>query len=182
MKIEKCDIEGLLIIELDIFKDERGFFVEKFNEAKFIDLGIQHKFVQDNHSRSLPNVIRGLHMQINPSQGKLVSVAKGKILDIAVDARPSSKTFGQYFTIELSDINGKMLWIPAGFLHGFSVISESETDVLYKVNGLYNPAGEIGVKWNDPELNINWLVSNPIVSSKDNNLGSFKEYKEKYGI
>src|SRR3954470_10400728 len=117
MKIESTNIEGLKVIQLDVWKDKRGFFIERFNMEKFQEMGLSEQFVQDNHSRSLPGVLRGLHFQSEPDQGKLVGVLRGKIWDVAVDIRPHSKTFGKSFGIELSDENAKLLWIPAGFAH-----------------------------------------------------------------
>jgi dTDP-4-dehydrorhamnose 3,5-epimerase len=177
MKITKCEIEGLLIIELNIFKDDRGFFTERYNEEKFHSLGINANFVQDNHSRSIPGVVRGLHCQYSPVQSKLVGAIKGSIWDVAVDIRPNSPTYGKYFATELSDKNGKLLWIPGGFAHGFCVLGDEEADVLYKVDALYNQASERGVLWSDPELAIDWPVKNPILADKDKKMPSFAEYK-----
>lgn len=177
MKIQKTPIKDLLVVELDVHGDERGFFVERFHEEKFASLGLPTHFPQDNHSRSAPNVLRGVHYQHQPAQGKLVGVIRGKIWDVAVDIRPESNTFGQYFGIELDDINGKLLWIPPGFAHGFCVTSDSITDVYYKTSATYNPEGESGISWNDPELNIDWPLKNPIISSRDTNQQSFNTYK-----
>lgn len=178
MKVIETPIADLKVIELDIFKDNRGFFIERFNEAKYQAAGLPITFPQDNHSRSSPNVLRGLHLQPEPPQGKLVGVLRGKIYDVAVDVRPNSKTFGKYFGIELSDTNGKLLWIPQGFAHGFCVLGDEEADVLYKVSNLYNPKGEIGIKWDDTEINISWPIKNPIVSDRDKALKTFAEYKK----
>lgn len=178
MRIIETKLEGVLIIELDVFKDNRGFFTERFNEKKFSDAGLPTEFPQDNHSRSAPGVIRGLHMQHTPPQGKLVGAISGSIYDVAVDVRPNSKTFGQYVGVELSGDNGKLLWIPGGFAHGFSVTGSSHADVYYKVTALYNKEGEIGIKYDDPELAINWGVKTPIVSDRDKQMMSFSEYKK----
>ena len=167
MKIQKTPIKDLLIVELEVHGDERGFFVERFQKEKFAELGLPTDFPQDNHSRSAPNVLRGVHYQHTPAQGKLVGVVKGKIWDVAVDIRPNSTTFGEYFGIELDDVNGKLLWIPPGFAHGFCVLSNNVTDVYYKVTATYNPEGESGIAWNDPELNIDWPIKNPIISSRE---------------
>jgi dTDP-4-dehydrorhamnose 3,5-epimerase len=182
MKISELEIKGLILIELPIYKDNRGFFIERFNASKFADAGLPHQFMQDNHSYSTPNVIRGLHAQFTPPQGKLVGVARGNILDIAVDIRPFSPTFGQHVAIELSAENGRLLWVPGGeFAHGFCTLGDEPADVFYKVDSLYNPGGEVGIKWNDPDLNIKWPVKNPIVSQRDQeNSISFAEYKQKY--
>lgn len=178
MKVTELEIEGLKLIELKTFHDSRGFFVERFNFETFKKLGMPTEFKQDNHSRSKPKVIRGLHFQHTEPQGKLVGVIRGKIWDVAVDLRQNSKTFGKYFSVELSDENQRVLWIPAGFAHGFCVLGESEADVLYKVDVTYNTKGELGIKWNDPGLNIPWPVKDPIVSEKDQVLASFADYKE----
>jgi dTDP-4-dehydrorhamnose 3,5-epimerase len=175
MKITTCFIEGLKIIELDAYKDSRGFFVERFNKKTFADNGLPTEFIQDNFSRSIPGVIRGLHYQNNPSQSKLVGCIKGRIWDVALDIRKGSPTFGKYFAIELSQDNYKLLYIPAGFAHGFCVLGNEEADVHYKVDGIYNKAGEGGIIFNDPDLGIEWPVENSIVSDKDKVLPRFKE-------
>jgi dTDP-4-dehydrorhamnose 3,5-epimerase len=180
MKIYDTGLEGLKIIELKVFADERGFFNERYVEKNFEQLGIKNKFVQDNHSRSATGVIRGLHYQKNPDQAKLVSCISGRILDVAVDIRSNSSTFGKHFSIELSGENGLMLFVPAGFAHGFSVISQKDADVLYKVDGYYNKAGEGGIIFNDPKLNIDWKVAenHSVVSEKDLKLATFLEYSK----
>ena len=175
MKIINTFIKDLKIIELDIYHDERGFFVERFNEQKFKELGIATNFVQDNSSRSMPRVIRGLHYQNNPDQAKLVGCTSGRIWDVAVDIRSDSATFGKYFAIELSGENGKLLYIPAGFAHGFCVLGDENADVTYKVDGFYSKEGEGGIIYNDPTLAINWPIKNPIISEKDTKLPSFKD-------
>mgnify|MGYP001302107858 CR=1 FL=1 len=119
MKISKCDIEGLLVVELDLYGDSRGFFVERFNKSRFEEHGLPTSFPQDNHSRSAPGVLRGLHYQFSPQQGKLVGVTRGRVWDVAVDVRQGSKTFGQHFGVELTGENGKLFWMPPGFAHGF---------------------------------------------------------------
>ncbi len=181
MKIENTFIEGLKIIELNIYKDSRGFFVERFNKKTFADHALPTEFIQDNFSRSLPGVIRGLHYQNNPSQAKLVGCVRGRIWDVAVDIRKNSPTFGKYFGIELSGDNGKLLYIPAGFAHGFCVIGEEEADVHYKVDGLYNKDGEGGLIYNDKELNISWPLDKPIVSEKDKTLPTFAQFCKNIG-
>jgi dTDP-4-dehydrorhamnose 3,5-epimerase len=178
LKIQTTPLKDLLVVELDVYGDERGFFSEKFHKEKFAELGLPTEFSQDNHSRSSPNVLRGLHCQHTPPQGKLVGVIRGKIWDVAVDIRPDSKTFGKYFAIELDDISGKLLWIPAGFAHGFCVTSKDITDVYYKTTATYNASGEIGIAWNDAELNIDWPIKNPIISARDIDQQSFKNYKQ----
>ncbi|MFT6332638.1 MAG: dTDP-4-dehydrorhamnose 3,5-epimerase [Lentimonas sp.] len=177
MKITNTPIADLKIIELDIFNDDRGFFVERFNQQKFADLGLPIDYFQDNFSRSIPGVIRGLHFQNNPTQAKLVGCIRGKIWDVAVDIRKNSPTFGQHFGIELSGENGKLLYVPAGFAHGFCVLGDEAADVAYKVDNPYSPSGDGGIAFDDVDLAINWPVKNPIVSQKDQNLQSFKEYQ-----
>ncbi len=166
-------IEGLYIIQLEIFSDNRGFFVERYNREKFENLGIKEDFVQDNHSMSYQHVLRGLHAQVG--QGKLVGAINGTIYDVAVDIREGSKTFRKAFGIELSDKNGKLLWIPDGFLHGFQVISET-ANVLYKVTSLYNPKTQFAVCFNDPDIQIDWPNrENAILNERDTNLPTLKE-------
>lgn len=168
MQIIPTEIPEVLIIEPRVFGDDRGFFFESFNEKIFIDkTGIEAQFVQDNHSRSAKNVLRGLHYQIQQVQGKLVRVVAGAIFDIAVDIRKSSPTFGQWVSCELSADNKRQLWIPGGFAHGFLALEEG-TEVLYKTTDYYAPAHERSILWNDPDLAIAWPLSDePIVSAKD---------------
>jgi dTDP-4-dehydrorhamnose 3,5-epimerase len=160
-------LAGVVILEPRVFGDERGFFLESYNEKVFADLGIKEQFVQDNHSGSRRNVVRGLHYQIKQPQGKLVRVVEGEVLDVAVDMRRSSATFGGWEAVRLSGENKRMLWIPVGFAHGFRVTSES-AQVLYKATDYYAPEHERTVAWNDPDLKIDWkLEGEPIVSAKD---------------
>ncbi len=160
-------LPGVFILEPRVFGDDRGFFMESYSERVFAGLGIADRFVQDNHSRSAQNVLRGLHYQIKQPQGKLVRVVEGEILDVAVDLRRSSPTFGKWEGAHLSGENKRMLWIPAGFAHGFRVISPS-AHVLYKATDYYAPEYERTLAWNDPELKIDWkLEGEPLVSSKD---------------
>lgn len=178
MKVTETPLKDLLVVELDVHGDERGFFIERFHREKFAELGLPTDFPQDNHSRSAPNVLRGVHCQHTPPQGKLVGVMRGRIWDVAVDIRPSSATFGKYFGIDLDDTNGKLLWVPPGFAHGFCVTSDDLTDVFYKTTAVYNPSGEAGIAWDDPELAIDWPVKNPIISERDKQQQSFAEYKQ----
>jgi len=168
MKIIHTAIPGLLVIEPKVFGDDRGFFFESFNRKKFAELaGRDVDFVQDNHSRSVKNVLRGLHYQIQHPQGKLVRVVQGAVLDVSVDIRKSSPTFGQHVALELSAENKLMLWIPAGFAHGFSVLTET-AEFLYKTTDYWFPEHERCIRWNDPVLAIDWkLQAAPIVSGKD---------------
>ena len=160
-------LPGVFVLEPRVFGDERGFFLESYNEKALADLGIEDRFVQDNHSRSRRNVLRGLHYQIKSPQGKLVRVVEGEILDVAVDLRRSSPTFGGSEAVRLSGENKRMLWIPKGFAHGFSVKSET-AQVLYKASDYYAPEFERTLTWNDPDLKIDWeLQGEPIISAKD---------------
>lgn len=168
MNIISTKIPDVLIIEPKVFGDERGFFFESFNQKTFDEkTGLNISFVQDNHSKSIKNVLRGLHYQIQHPQGKLVRVISGKVLDIAVDIRQNSPTFTQWVGVELSDENKKQLWIPEGFAHGFLVLSDT-AEVLYKATDYYFPQGDRCIRWNDPDININWnLTESPILSAKD---------------
>ena len=177
MKITPLEIEGLTLIELALHGDHRGFFVERFQLATFEAHGLPTVFAQDNHSRSAPGVLRGLHYQHTPAQGKLVGVIRGRIWDVAVDIRPDSPTFGQSVGMELSDLNGRLLWIPAGFAHGFCVLGDEPADLLYKVGAPYSPQGEGGIAWDDPELAVAWPVADPVVSARDQSLASFADYR-----
>jgi dTDP-4-dehydrorhamnose 3,5-epimerase len=176
MKVKDLALSGLKLVELDVFGDSRGFFVERFHAEKFRALGLPTEFVQDNHSRSAPGVLRGLHYQCRPEQGKLVGCVQGRIWDVAVDLRPESLTFGKHFSVELTDTNGLLVWIPPGFAHGFCVLGDEPAAVLYKVTEPYNPAGEGGIRWNDRDLNIPWPLREPKVSARDGELPSFAEY------
>ena len=174
----KTKLESV-IVEPKVFEDNRGFFMETYKASEFIANGININFFQDNHSKSTKGVIRGLHFQHYPKpQTKLVRCIHGKIFDVAVDIRPDSKNFGKWFGIELSEENKKMLYIPEGFAHGFSVLSD-EAEVLYKASNEYSPEHDAGIRWNDEELNIEWQVKNPLVSQKDKILPTLKEYKNK---
>ncbi len=177
MNIANTLIADLKIVQLDIYQDSRGFFVERFNKKTFAKLGLPTEYFQDNFSYSLPSVIRGLHYQQNPSQAKLVGCSRGRIWDVVVDIRKNSATFGQHFAIELNGENGKMLYIPAGFAHGFCVLGNEPADVMYKVDNQYSKEGDGGIAYNDPDLNIKWPIKDPIVSTKDQALPSFKAYQ-----
>lgn len=178
MKVTRPDIEGLAFIELEIRGDSRGFFTERFHADRFRHSGLPSSFVQDNHSRSAPGVLRGMHFQYDPPQGKLVGVLRGRIWDVVVDIRPQSPTFGLTAGFELSDQKGLVLWIPPGFAHGFCVLGEEPADVLYKVDAYYSEGGEGGIHWADAELAISWPVTDPIVSPKDRSLPSFASYRD----
>lgn len=157
----------VFVLEPRVFGDQRGFFLESYNERAFREVGIGERFVQDNHSSSSKNVLRGLHYQIQHAQGKLVRVIVGEILDVAVDLRRSSPSFGKWEAVRLSGENKRMMWIPVGFAHGFLVTSDS-AHVMYKTTDYYSPEHERTLAWNDPELKIKWqLDEEPIVSAKD---------------
>ncbi len=168
MVLTKSYIEGLYILEPRVFEDARGVFFETFNFQKFKEeIGVEVEFVQDNESISKKNVLRGLHFQIPPhAQGKLVRVVSGRALDVAVDIRKKSATYGQYQLVELSAENKKQFWIPPGFAHGFVALEEN-TIFNYKCTNYYSPVSERTIQWNDPLLNIDWKVSEPIISEKD---------------
>jgi dTDP-4-dehydrorhamnose 3,5-epimerase len=168
MKVIPTAIDGLLVIEPTVFGDDRGFFYESYNQRRFQELtGVRADFVQDNHSRSARNVLRGLHYQIQQAQGKLVRVTLGSVYDVAVDLRKSSPTFGQSYGIELSAENKRQFWIPPGFAHGFLVTSE-HAEFLYKTTDYYAPEHERAILWNDPALGIEWpLDGEPLLSGKD---------------
>jgi len=160
-------LPGVFVLEPRVFRDERGFFFESYNQQIMTDAGVVATFVQDNHSCSSRNVLRGLHYQVKRPQGKLVRVAEGEILDVAVDLRRSSPSFGRWEAVRLSGENNRMLWIPVGFAHGFRVLSE-KAHVLYKATDFYAPEHERMLAWNDPHLKINWeLDGEPVVSAKD---------------
>ena len=180
MKINKTFIEDLLIIEPQLYKDDRGFFYESYNKNN-LDKVINIVFVQDNESKSNKGVVRGLHFQLPPfEQTKLVRCVSGKILDVAVDLRTNSKTYGKSFSVELSCENNKQLFVPKGFAHGFQVLSE-EAIINYKVDEYYNPDSDSGLIWNDKDLSIEWnLDLKPILSKKDLKLISFKEFKSPF--
>ncbi len=167
MKKLETSIPGLLLLEPRAFGDDRGFFLESYNQRTFAELGISEPFVQDNHSYSQKNVIRGLHYQIRQPQGKLVRALLGEILDVALDLRRDSPTFGKWEAFKLSGENKLMLWVPLGFAHGFRVVSQT-VHVLYKTTDFYAPEHERTVAWNDPTLNIDWqLDGEPVISAKD---------------
>lgn len=180
MEVIKTDFNGLFIIKPKVFADERGYFFESFNEDNYHETGINYKFLQDNISKSKVGTIRGLHYQVGDmSQGKLCKVVFGKVLDVAVDIRFGSPTFGKYFSSELSEENHLQLWIPPGFAHGFSVLSE-EAIFSYKCTALYSKNHERAILFNDQELNIKWQVDNPIVSDKDLKAPPFKDIQKDF--
>ena len=166
MKIEKTSLEGLLIIEPRCFRDERGFFLESFQEGRYREVGITDRFVQHNLSRSAARVLRGLHYQVKRPQAQIVTVMRGRIFDVAVDLRPVSATFGKYFGVELSDQGPRQLYMGPGFAHGFCVLSEW-ADIHYNVSRYYDHADESGIAWNDPDIGICWPIDAPNLSLRD---------------
>jgi len=169
MKLIATDIPGLIIIEPDVFQDNRGFFMETHHQNRYAEHGFNDVFVQDNLSYSIKGTLRGLHFQIKHPQAKLVQTITGEIFDVAVDIRPASSTFGKWVGAYLSGENKRQLFIPKGFAHGFCVISET-AHFLYKCTDFYDPKDEGGIIWSDPDINIDWPVKDPLVSSKDNKL------------
>ena len=168
MKVEKTKLDGVLVIKPETFEDTRGFFLESFNKDRYREAGINFDFVQDNHSHSTRGVLRGLHYQKTKPQGKLVRVVRGEVFDVAVDIRNGSKTFGQWEAIMLSEDNKTQFWVPPGFAHGFVVLSET-ADFEYKCTDYYDSSDENSLLWNDPDLDIDWPIKNPILSRKDSN-------------
>lgn len=166
MNIIATALPEVLIVEPRLFGDERGFFVETYQFARYAELGISRPFVQDNMSRSSHGVLRGLHLQNPCSQGKLVSVLRGKVLDVAVDVRFGSPNFGRHVAVALSEENRRQLWVPRGFAHGFVVLSET-ADFFYKCDECYSPKDELVVRWNDPAIGIDWGLANPSLSARD---------------
>ena len=166
LKFIETGLEGALLIDPDVWRDERGFFLETFHATKYREGGIPYDFVQDNHSRSVRGTLRGLHAQRRHPQGKLVRCVHGEIWDVAVDLRPGSKTFARWSGANLSSENFRQIFVPPGFAHGFCVLSET-AEVEYKCTALYERADEIGVAWNDPRLAISWPLKSPVLSPKD---------------
>jgi len=174
MKVHPTSISGALVLEPRVFEDARGFFLESYSERTFAEIGIRETFVQDNHSCSKQGVLRGLHYQIEKPQGKLVRVVSGEVLDVFVDLRRSSPTFGRWESVKLSAENRLMAWIPVGFAHGFYVLSVS-AHVLYKSTEFYYPELERTILWNDPELAVDWGTTNPLLSEKDQRGTRFRD-------
>ncbi len=180
MEIIKTPLEGLLIIKPDVFEDERGYFFESYNQDKFLTHGIDVTFVQDNESKSKRGVLRGLHFQNPPfAQGKLVRVMRGSVLDVAVDIRRGSPTYGKWSSIVLSGQNKWMYWIPAGFAHGFLTL-EDDTIFFYKCTNVYSKESEGAIRWNDSDLNIDWGIIDPVISPKDEVTPGFREFVSRF--
>lgn len=184
MKVTLTGLEGLLVIEPQVFKDDRGYFMETFQQNRYREHGINCSFVQDNLSYSVKNTLRGLHYQYPHGQAKLAQVLKGEVFDVAVDIRVGSPTFGRWEGVVLSDTNGRQLYVPEGFAHGFCVLSD-EALFLYKCSDIYSAKDEKGLLWSDPGLGIDWPVENPIMSAKDKNYNQLmdmpKDYLPRYG-
>ena len=177
MEIIKTSIEGLLIIKPDVFKDDRGYFFETYNKERFAKAGLTMDFVQDNESKSAKGVLRGLHFQKPPyAQGKLVRVTKGAVMDVAVDLRKDSPTYGKWESVVLNEENKLQFWIPEGFAHGF-VTLEDDTVFAYKCTNVYNKESECSLLWNDPDINIDWNIENPNLSEKDKISPLFKKFE-----
>ena len=175
MKVRDADLPGLKLIQPDVFGDERGFFLETYNAERYAAAGIDVTFVQDNHSRSVKDTLRGLHYQSHPGQAKLMGVVVGRVFDVAVDIRPASPTYGQWVGETLTAETGEQLWIPRGFAHGYVTLTD-DTELFYKVDGDYAPALEGGLIWNDPDLGIAWpLEGEPVLSDKDKVLPRLKD-------
>ena len=176
IEVSKTPLSGVVIVKNRVFGDARGFFMETYHQKRFESVGLPSNFVQDNHSRSSKGVLRGLHYQFPQWQGKLVRVLSGAIFDVAVDIRPDSRTFGQWYGLELNDENHLQLYIPPGFAHGFATLSDI-ADVSYKCTSLYKPEDEVGIAWDDPDIGVEWPLSDPIVSDKDSKAAKLSELK-----
>lgn len=174
-------LDGLIVIEPKVFRDDRGFFLEPYNAPRYKAAGIAPDFTQDNHSVSSYGVLRGLHFQTIPGQAKLLRCTRGKIWDVAVDIRPTSVTFGKWWAIELDDATHRQLFIPIGFAHGFCVLSET-AEVMYKCSSVYDATHESGIAWNDPEIAVAWPVASPVISTRDEGNQSLADYRAKLRI
>ncbi len=178
MIVEEFPLAGLKLLRPKVFRDSRGMFFESYNEPRYREAGIDCKFVQDNHARSVRGTLRGLHFQSRPGQAKLVRVASGRIYDVAVDIRPESPTFGQWSGVYLDSDEHAQFFIPVGFAHGYCVMSDF-ADVLYKTSNVYDPVTETGFAWNDPDVGVTWPVEEPLLSERDVRAESFKTLMER---
>ncbi|MBN1652780.1 MAG: dTDP-4-dehydrorhamnose 3,5-epimerase [Deltaproteobacteria bacterium] len=178
MEITNLSIAGLKRIRPTVYRDQRGFFFESYNEKRYLSAGIDCRFMQDNHSFSVKGTLRGLHYQSEPGQAKLIRVGRGRIFDVAVDLRPGSATFGKWEGVYLDAESHEQFFIPVGFAHGYCVVSE-QAEVLYKTSSLYNPATECSLKWNDPEIGVSWPISDPILAERDLGAESFADYRRR---
>jgi dTDP-4-dehydrorhamnose 3,5-epimerase len=181
VSVQETPLSDMVILEPRVFEDTRGYFLESYNERELAEAGICQRFVQDNHSYSVRNVVRGLHYQIPYPQGKLVRVVAGEILDVAVDLRLSSPTFSKRHAVTLSGQNKRILWVPPGFAHGFRVLSDEGAHVIYKATDFYHPECERTILWNDPDLNIDWRLDGPPIVSRKDLSGSALRESEKFG-
>jgi dTDP-4-dehydrorhamnose 3,5-epimerase len=177
MRIVESPLPGVLLVEPDVFRDARGFFLETYNERAFAQAGLAVRFVQDNHSRSVRGTLRGLHAQRRRPQGKLVRAVRGSIYDVAVDIRPGSATFGKWTASTLTAEDFRQMYVPPGFAHGFCVLTDA-AEVEYKCTDFYDRSDEIGVRWNDPDLAIDWPVAEPILSAKDAALPTLAQLRD----
>ncbi len=178
METTEFSIAGLKRIRPAVFRDDRGFFLESYNEERYRSFGIDCRFVQDNHSLSKKGTLRGLHYQSTPGQAKLVRVSRGCIYDVAVDLRPDSPSFGKWAGVYLDAESHEQFYIPVGFAHGFCVVSE-EAEVLYKVSSVYNPATECSLKWDDPDIGVKWPLAQPSLSQRDVEAETFADYRRR---
>ena len=176
MNIIRTELPEVIIIEPKLFGDQRGFFVETYQFPRYVEHGVSRPFIQDNMSRSVYGVLRGLHLQNPLTQGKLVTALRGKVLDVAVDVRIGSPNFGRHVAVELSEVNKRQLWVPRGFAHGFVVLSET-ADFFYKCDDLYSPKDEVSIRWDDPAIGIDWGVEKPSLSAKDANAPLLSDVK-----
>ena len=181
IKAKKTPLEGFLILELETFKDDRGFFLETFQEKRYKEAGIKDKFVQDNQSRSSKGVLRGMHFQVKRPQAQIVTVMRGCIFDVGVDLRQNSSTFGQWYGVELSDIGQRQVYMAPGIAHGFCVLSDL-ADLHYKVSRFYDSDDECGMLWNDSEVNIDWPSINPLIHQRDATYQSLSQLIESHQL
>lgn len=181
MNVIPGGLQGLLVIEPKVFRDDRGFFLEPYNALRYKASGVDVDFVQDNHSFSTRGVLRGLHFQTKPGQAKLMRCGRGKIWDVAVDIRPGSSTFGKWWGIELDSESHRQLYVPVGFAHGFCVLSEV-AEVFYKCSAVYDPVTESGIAWNDPDIAVGWPIPDPVISARDHGNQSFAQYRAALGV
>ncbi len=181
MKFNLTDLEGVILVEPEVYGDDRGFFLETYHEKRYVAGGIPDRFVQDNHSKSKRGTLRGLHAQLNNPQGKLVRAVEGEIFDVAVDVRRGSPTFGKWVGETLSAENFRQLYVPSGFVHGFCVLSES-AQVEYKVTDFYDREDEYGIIWNDPDINIDWPIQEPLLSDRDRAAPSLRDIEDRLPV
>jgi dTDP-4-dehydrorhamnose 3,5-epimerase len=178
VEVEELELAGLKLIRPKVFSDPRGFFIETFSARRYAELGIDCQFVQDNHARSVKNTLRGLHYQSAPGQAKLIRCVSGRILDVVVDIRPGSTTFGRWKGVELDAVTHAQLFVPIGFAHGYCVLSDY-AEVEYKVSSYYDAQAETGIRWNDPDVNVEWPVREPILSPRDQVAETFADYRKR---